>query len=99
FGTGLTFAMPFGLLGFALEAALGNWYAACVFLVIALVNRWIQAFTMLRVLGAERIAFQTAIYPLRDLLGWLIWCASYLPADTSYHGTRFRIMPNGRLEV
>jgi len=98
FGTGLTFAMPFGLLGSALEAALGNWCAACVFLAIALVNRWVQAFTMLRVLGAERIAFQAAIYPLRDLLGWLIWCVSYLPADTSYHGTRFRIMPNGRLE-
>jgi ceramide glucosyltransferase len=99
FGTGLTFAMPFGLIGFALEAALGNWCAAIVFLAVALVNRWVQAFTMLRVVGAEKITFQTVIYPLRDLLGFLIWCGSYLPADTSYHGTRFRIMPNGRLEV
>lgn len=99
FGTGLTFAMPFGLLGFVLEAVLGNWCAACVFLGIALMNRWLQAFTMLRVLGAKRIAFQTAIYPLRDLLGFVVWCSSYLPADTSYHGTQFRIMPDGRLKA
>ncbi|MEZ2348513.1 glycosyltransferase [Terriglobus sp. RCC_193] len=99
FGTGLTFAMPFGLIGFALEAALGNWCAAWVFLGIALMNRWLQAFTMLRVLGAERIAFQTSIYPVRDLLGFIVWCCSYLPADTSYHGTHFRIMPDGRLKA
>lgn len=99
FGTGLTFAMPFGLLGLALEASLGNWCAAGVFLSLALVNRWLQAFTMLRVLGAERIVFQTLIYPLRDLLGFIVWCCSYLPADTRYHGTQFRIMPDGRLKA
>lgn len=99
FGTGLTFAMPFGLIGFLLEVSLGNWCAAWVFLGIALMNRWLQAFTMLRVLGAERIVFQTLIYPLRDLLGFVIWCCSYLPADTSYHGTQFRIMPDGRLKA
>ena len=98
-GTGLTFAMPFGLLGFALEGLFGHWTFAAVFLAVALVNRWLQAFTLLRVLGAERVLFQTGIYPLRDLLGFLIWCSSYLPADTSYHGTRFRIMPDGRLKA
>ncbi|WP_244502105.1 glycosyltransferase [Terriglobus roseus] len=98
-GTGLTFAMPFGLLGFAVEAARAHWGAAFAFLAIAIVNRMLQAFTMLRVLGAEDVAFQTLIYPLRDLLGFIVWCSSYLPADTSYHGTRFRIMPDGTLKA
>ena len=96
-GTGLTFAMPFGLLGFVVEAARGAWTAAIVFLAIAIANRMLQAFIMLRVLDAESIAPQTLIYPLRDLLGFLVWCCSYLPADTRYHGTQFRIMPDGTL--
>jgi ceramide glucosyltransferase len=96
-GTGLTFAMPFGLLGFAVEAACGAWFAAAVFLVVACVNRMVQAAVMLRALGAEDVVFQTLIYPLRDVLGFAVWCCSYLPADTRYHGTRFIIMPDGRL--
>lgn len=97
-GTGLTFAVPFGILGLVTEAAAGRWPTAILFLTFACLNRWLQAFVLLRVLRAKRVAFQTAIYPLRDLLGFVIWCGSYLPADTSYHGTRFRIMPDGRLK-
>ena len=98
-GTGLTFAMPFGLLGFAVEAARGAWTAALLFLGAAVLTRMLQAFLLLRVLCSDRIGFYTAIYPLRDLLGFIVWCCSYLPADTRYHGTRFRIMPNGRLQA
>jgi ceramide glucosyltransferase len=98
-GTGLTFAMPFGLLGFAVEATRLHWGAALAFLAVAIGNRMLQAFAMLRVLGAESIAFETLIYPLRDLVGFIVWCSSYLPADTSYHGTRFRIMPDGTLKA
>lgn len=98
-GTGLTFAMPFGLLGFAVEAVRGAWTGGLLFLGIAMLNRMLQAVVLLRVLQSERIVFYTALYPLRDLLGFVIWCCSYLPADTRYHGTRFRIMPNGRLQA
>jgi ceramide glucosyltransferase len=96
-GTGLTFAMPFGLLGFAVEAARGAWTTAILFLAIACVNRIVQAAVMLWALGAENITYQALIYPLRDLLGFFVWCCSYLPANTRYHGTHFTIMPDGRL--
>lgn len=96
-GTGLTFAMPFGLLGGAVEAARGQWIAAGLFLGVAVVNRLVQSALVLRALGAEDVAGQTVLYPLRDLLGSLIWACSYLPAETRYHGTQFRIMPDGRL--
>ncbi len=98
-GTGLTFAIPFGLLGFVAEAARGSWLYASLFVCIAILNRMLQAVVVLRVLGSERLVFYTLIYPLRDLLGFVVWCCSYLPADTRYHGTRFRIMADGRLQA
>ena len=98
-GTGLTFAMPFGLLGFAVEAARGAWTTALLFLAVAMLNRMLQAGVLLRVLGSARCGLYTVLYPLRDLLGFVVWCCSYLPADTRYHGTRFRIMPDGRLQA
>ncbi len=96
-GTGLTFAMPFGLLGFAAEASRGHWSAALLFLTVAVANRCLQSSVMLWALGAGRMLQQTLLYPLCDLLSSLIWLCSYLPADTRYHGTQFRIMPDGRL--
>ncbi len=97
-GTGLTFAMPFGLLGFAVSGLTGAWRRGAVFLAVSVINRWIEAYAMLRALDEKRISFYTLLYPLRDLLGFILWCCSYLPADTRYHGTRFRILPDGRLQ-
>lgn len=97
-GTGLTFAMPFGLLGFAVSVARGQWRVAVAFLGLALLNRWVQAYVLLQALGEQcQLVRYTLLYPLRDLLGFGVWLCSYLPADTRYHGTRFRIMPDGRL--
>lgn len=97
-GTGLTFAVPFGLLGCAVEAWRGRWATAAGFLGLCLLNRWVQAYVLLRALGEQKaLARYTLLYPLRDLLGFGVWLCSYLPADTRYHGTRFRIMPDGRL--
>ena len=97
-GTGLTFAMPFGLLGCVVEVLSLRWAWAACFFALALLNRWVQAYVLLRALGEQRrLVRYTLLYPLRDLLGFGVWLCSYLPADTRYHGTRFRIMPDGRL--
>ena len=96
-GTGLTFAMPFGLLGFLAALFQGRVLAAWAFLLVAAFNRVLQAVVVLRALGADRVWSQAVLFPLRDLLGSLVWICSYLPADTRYHGTQFRIMPDGRL--
>ncbi len=96
-GTGLTFALPFGLLGCAAEAARGRWSRAGWFLAVAIANRLLQAAVVLQALGADEVWEQAVLFPLRDLLGSLVWVCSYLPADTRYHGTQFRIMPDGRL--
>ena len=53
---------------------------------------------MLRTLDAGDVLMGSLLYPLRDLLGSVTWLLSYLPADTRYHGTHFRIMADGRLQ-
>lgn len=97
-GTGLTFAMPFGLLGFLAEGLRHQWIAAGLFLLAACGNRVVQAAVVLRALGQRQTMGDALLYPLRDLLGSLVWLASYSPASTRYHGTEFRILPDGRLE-
>ena len=96
-GTGLTFAAPFALLGFVAEIARGHLLPALLFLVAAFAQRALLAGSVLRALGSTTVLRDTLVYPLRDLYGFLLWLGSYLPAETRYHGTQFRIMPDGRL--
>lgn len=96
-GTGLTFALPFALLGCALELARGHFVAAVLFVAAAIAQRALLAGSVLRALGSTTALRDALLYPLRDAYGSIIWLASYLPADTRYHGTQFRIMPDGRL--
>ena len=67
-----------------------------LFLLGSCVNRWLQAGVMLRVLGEPRWMWQTLIYPLRDLLGGVLWFFSYLPGEVYYHGGKYSIAPDGR---
>ena len=96
-GAGLTYAAPFALLGFAAETARGNYLAAALLLLAVFAQRALLAGSTLRALGSATAWRDALVYPLRDLYGFLIWLASYLPADSRYHGTQFRIMPDGRL--
>ena len=97
-GTGLTFAMPFGLLGLVVGMFVGHPVAGLAMFVLACVNRWAQSLFVLRALGVTDWVAQSWIYPLRDLMGSFIWACSYLPIRSYYHGGRFEITPDGRLE-
>ncbi|WP_263368265.1 glycosyltransferase [Edaphobacter bradus] len=95
-GTGLTFSVPFGLLGLAWGVLTGRPELGALWLLGSCVNRWVQAGVMLKALGEPRWVWQALIYPLRDLLGWVIWFVSYLPAKVHYHGGQYLITPDGR---
>jgi ceramide glucosyltransferase len=95
-GTGLTFSVPFGLAGLLWGVLAGRPGIGLVWLLASCVNRWIQAGVMLKALGETGWIRQTMIYPLRDLLGSVIWFASYLPAKVHYHGGHYLITPDGR---
>jgi ceramide glucosyltransferase len=97
-GTGLTFAMPFGVLGFIAAAGLGNLRLAAALLTIAFFNRVIQSLAvgweLLRDPRALRLCW---LYPLRDLQGFVVWAASYLSRDFYWRGETYRFTAGGRI--
>lgn len=97
-GTGLTFSVSFGLAGLLWGVLAGRPELGAVWLLASCTNRWLQAGVMLRALGETNWLRDTAIYPLRDLLGSVIWAASYLPAKVHYHGGHYLITPDGRYQ-
>ncbi len=98
-GTGLTFAMPFGLLGLAWGMVSGHWIAGVLWLLAMVVNRWLQAGTILGVMGDPDWTRNVAIYPLRDLLGWMLWVGSYGGNRFYYRGTVYRMKRGGQVEA
>jgi len=97
-GTGLTYAVPFGLLGLAWGILAGHPLIGLLWLLATGINRWVMAATVLWALGDERAAKPTLIYPLRDLLGFAVWVASYMGDRMEYHGGAYSISADGRFE-
>jgi ceramide glucosyltransferase len=92
FGSGLVFAMPYGLLGFLSAALLGHWKIGAVLLAAAIVNRlleaWLVGWTVVRDPAIRRAPW---LYPLRDLLGFAVWFASYLRLRYVWRDSRFEL--------
>jgi ceramide glucosyltransferase len=98
-GSGLTFAMPFGLMGLAWGLVSGHVLIGVIWLLAMVVNRWLQAGAILGVLGDQRWLRNVAIYPLRDLLGSLLWVGSYGGNKFYYRGKIYTLKPGGRVEA
>ncbi|HEY4357188.1 MAG TPA: glycosyltransferase [Acidobacteriaceae bacterium] len=98
-GSGLTFAMPFGLLGLLWGGLSGHWAEGLLWLLVMLVNRWLQAGAILLVLGDSGWKRATWIYPLRDLLGSVLWLASYGGDNFYYRGKVYKLKEGGMVEL
>ena len=97
-GSGLTFAVPFGLLGLASGAIMGSWGLGAALLAVALANRLLQALAIgwgvVRDHNALRFAW---LYPLRDLMGFGLWVASYAGSKIWWRGERYRLEMGGKM--
>jgi len=92
FGSGLIFALPYGLLGFLAGALLGHWKIGLVFLAAAIVNRLLEAWMVgWGVVRDPVIRRAPWLYPLRDLLGFAVWFASYLKLRYVWRDSRFEL--------
>ncbi len=98
-GTGLTFAVPFGLLGLVWGLAAGRPLVGVLWLLGMVVNRWLQAGTILGVMGDPDWFANVAVYPLRDFLGSLLWVGSYGGERFYYRGKIYKLKPGGRVEA
>jgi len=92
FGSGLIFAMPYGLLGFVSAVLLGRWGIGAFLLGVAVLNRlieaWMVGWTVVRDPQARSAPW---LYPLRDLLGFFVWFASYLNLRYVWRDSRFEL--------
>lgn len=95
-GTGLTFAVPFGLLGLVWGLLAGRPRAGLQWLLAVCGWRAAMAAAVLWALGEERPGPLAAVYPVRDLLGAAVWVASYVGSTMHYHGGAYELGPGGR---
>jgi ceramide glucosyltransferase len=92
FGTGLIFSMPYGVLGFIACAGLGHWGVGAILLSLAVLNRLVEAWLVgWMVVRDPHVRRAPWLYPLRDLLGFVVWFASYLNLRYVWRDGRFEL--------
>jgi len=97
-GSGLTFAMPFGILGMVAGVAGGQTEFGLALLGWAMFSRIVQAL----IAGWGIVEDPSSVkfcwlYPVRDLMGFLFWCASFLSPTIVWRGERYRLQPGGTM--
>jgi ceramide glucosyltransferase len=98
FGTGFVFAMPYGILGFLAATAIGNIWLGAALLGAAIVNRMIEALAIgWGVVRDPRAHSAPWLYPLRDLLGFAVWCASYAGKRAVWRDSRYELVEGGKI--
>ncbi len=97
-GTGLTYAIPFGLLGLVCGAAMQNWQVAAGLFTWAFLNRTVQAIAIgWRVAGDRNCLRLSWLYPLRDLMGFFVWCSSFVGSEITWRHQRYRLIEGGKM--
>jgi ceramide glucosyltransferase len=98
-GTGLTFAVPFGILGLIAGAALGHPALGGALLGWSLLSRVAQSATIgYGVIGDRRALKLCWLYPLRDWMGFIVWLASYCGGSHfRWRGELYRFTRGGRI--
>ncbi len=97
-GMGITFAMPFGILGLFAAGSLGHWALGGALLGIAFLNRVVQSAAIGWGIARDSRALRFAwAYPLRDLVAFFLWIASYTGTHMRWRGERYRFDPQGRI--
>lgn len=99
FGTALTFAMPFGLIGFIAGILSNHVVLGSALLAGAFLNRvWMSMLAGWFVVRDPRAVTDSWLYPVRDIMGFYFWCTSYLGRDIVWrNGERYRFQTGGRM--
>jgi ceramide glucosyltransferase len=97
-GTGLTYAIPFGVLGLIAGIASGQWRLGAGLFVLAVLNRTIQSVAVgWNVTRDPRAIWLCWLYPVRDLLGFVAWVISYSSRDFYWRGETYRFGKGGKI--
>src|SRR6185437_4523497 len=97
-GTGLTYAVPFGLLGLIVGLAIGRPWLAIACLAIAWLNRMVQSLVVgWGVVRDRRALIWCWLYSLRDLLGFFLWLASFTGRGFVWRGEKYSFRKGGKI--
>jgi ceramide glucosyltransferase len=100
FGTALTFSVPFGVLGLAVGIAMGHRGWGLGLLAWSVATRWALSIAVGRWVVEDRSWFGLLVlYPIRDLMGFGFWVASYFSSRILWRGRVFQLLPGGRMRA
>jgi ceramide glucosyltransferase len=98
FGTGLTFGVPFGVMAWVGALLLGMPVLGWCALLGSVLGRIVQAWVVGRYVVRERRIWTAMIlFPLRDLIGPLIWALSYASNRIQWRGEIYELLEGGRM--
>jgi ceramide glucosyltransferase len=99
-GTALTFSVPYGILACVAGLALHRPVLAMVLLGYSIANRMFLAALSAGCAVHERHLLRTVLlFPLRDLLGFCCWAASYGGSTIFWRGRCYRLSRGGLMHL
>ncbi len=97
-GTGLTYAMPFGILGLIAGVALGHPWLGTGLFALSCLNRMVQSVAVGWSVARDPRAISSCwLYPMRDFFGFVAWAISYTSRDFYWRGETYRFGPGGKI--
>ncbi|MGC1421564.1 MAG: glycosyltransferase [Terracidiphilus sp.] len=100
FGTALTFSMPFGLLGLLAGVVLGHVWWGIALVAWAIASREALSIAVGRMVVRDPSWFNLMLlYPVRDLMGFFFWAASYMGSRILWRGRVFQLLPGGKMRA
>ncbi|HEX4030079.1 MAG TPA: glycosyltransferase [Terracidiphilus sp.] len=100
FGTALTFSMPFAILAWAAAAWMGHPWCGLALFAWGASTRLALSVTVGGMVVRDRSWFGLlALYPVRDLMGFCFWAASYVGRRVLWRGHVYELLPGGRMRA
>jgi ceramide glucosyltransferase len=100
FGTALTFSMPFGLLALAACIWLGQPLWGLALFGFAVGTRLALSIAVGGIVAGDKSWFGLLVlYPMRDLMGFCFWAASYAGRRILWRGRIFELEPGGKMRA
>lgn len=97
-GVVLIFAMPFAILGCIQEVSVGRLLLAFAWLLWGCVSCVLRSVVVGWGIVADRAALTKCwLYPLRDLIGFATWIATWFGNEVSFRGEKYELLRGGKV--
>ncbi len=98
FGVVLTFAMPYALLGSVIELARQHAGLAFCWLACGIANCIIRSVAIgWRIVADRHSLTKCWLYPLRDLIGFATWIATWFGDKVTFRGEPYQLLNGGKV--